>query len=177
MKFLRRLTLLIVVSLAALAASSLLLEESYAGFGKDVFVDIPKGSSAVAMSRMLDDAGVVRSRWLFVLARALRPRAKLQAGEYLFSKPAWLRENIIQICAQSQLAVLVIKALAARQVAMRFGPRQVRSDAVVQAAASPLVVVLLASGVHVVNVDGVFVRRGQLLGPEFDHVQEAVAGL
>lgn len=88
MKFLRRLTLLIVVSLAGAALVTLLLEESYAGFGNDVFVDIPKGSSAVAMSRMLADAGVVRSRWLFVLARALRPRAKLQAGEYLFSKPA-----------------------------------------------------------------------------------------
>jgi UPF0755 protein len=88
MKVLRRLTLLVVVSLAGITLVALLLKESYAGFGKDVFVDIPKGSSAVTMGRLLAQDGVVRNRWLFVLARALRPRAKLQAGEYLFSKPA-----------------------------------------------------------------------------------------
>jgi UPF0755 protein len=88
MRFFRRLLLLLVLILAGAGAALFLLEEDYAGFTKEVFVDIPKGCGALAMGRLLADAGVVRSRWLFLLERALRPRTKLQAGEYLFSAPS-----------------------------------------------------------------------------------------
>jgi UPF0755 protein len=40
------------------------------------------------MSEMLQQTGVIQSSWQFQLARAINPRAKLQAGEYRFSEPA-----------------------------------------------------------------------------------------
>ncbi|MBI1786155.1 MAG: endolytic transglycosylase MltG [Acidobacteria bacterium] len=52
------------------------------------FVDIPKGASTPEIAVRLGAAGVVRQSWLFLAARALRPRAKLQAGEYRFASPA-----------------------------------------------------------------------------------------
>ena len=64
------------------------IEAPYAGFGGEVFVDIPKGAGTAAISRLLADAGVVRYGWEFLLVRAIHPRAKLMAGEYLFRKPA-----------------------------------------------------------------------------------------
>jgi len=82
--------------LAAVAAPAALaaglgvhsLSWTYAGFGTDVFVDIPKGTATRAVARKLAEAGVVRYRWQFLLARALRPHARIQAGEYLFRRPA-----------------------------------------------------------------------------------------
>lgn len=88
MKSIRFLILSLLLGMAGFGAAAVLLDRDYAGFEKQVFVDIPKGAGTLAASRMLAEAGVVRSRWLFVLARALRPRVKLQAGEYLFSNPA-----------------------------------------------------------------------------------------
>jgi UPF0755 protein len=40
------------------------------------------------MARMLAEAGVVRGRWDFLLARAVLRGRKLQAGEYRFERPA-----------------------------------------------------------------------------------------
>jgi UPF0755 protein len=82
----RRLTA--AVALAA-AGGAWLLWSPHRGFGAEpVLVDIPRGAPTRAVARMLEDRGVVRSRWLVMAARALRPRAVLQAGEYLFDKPA-----------------------------------------------------------------------------------------
>ncbi len=77
-----------VFLLAVLAAGGLaiLLATPYAGFGEEVFVDIPKGTGTLGMGVKLEQAGVVRSQWLFVAARALRPGAKLKAGEYQFNR-------------------------------------------------------------------------------------------
>ncbi len=69
----------------------------YRGFSTPVFVDIPRGSSTRGIARRLAQAGVVRFGWQFVLARALRPRAVLQAGEYQFknaASPAELLDRI-----------------------------------------------------------------------------------
>jgi UPF0755 protein len=44
------------------------------------------------MARQLADAGVVRSPWLFILTRAFKPSAKLQAGEYRFAEAASVRD-------------------------------------------------------------------------------------
>jgi UPF0755 protein len=64
------------------------LSWKYAGFPSEVFVDIPKGTGTRAVAGKLVASGVVRYRWQWLLARALRPRAKLQAGEYLFRRAA-----------------------------------------------------------------------------------------
>ncbi|HWR52433.1 MAG TPA: endolytic transglycosylase MltG [Bryobacteraceae bacterium] len=80
--------LFVVFLLAALAAAGLaiLLATPYSGFGNPVFVDIPKGTGTLGMGRKLQDAGVVRSQWLFLAARALRPSSSLKAGEYRFDR-------------------------------------------------------------------------------------------
>lgn len=62
--------------------------QPYRGFQSEVYLDFPRGTSTRAMARELARAGVIRYQWQFLLARALRPRTKLQAGEYLFQHPA-----------------------------------------------------------------------------------------
>lgn len=74
-----------LVSLWLLASS---VTSRYAGFQHEVFVDIPKGTSLRGVAARLAQAGVTPSRWQFLLVRALRPAARLKAGEYLFQKPA-----------------------------------------------------------------------------------------
>jgi len=72
----------------AAAASVFSLGAPYRGFAADVFVDIPVGTRSAGVADMLAEAGVLRSRWEFLAVRALRPKAKLQAGEYLFREAA-----------------------------------------------------------------------------------------
>ncbi len=58
------------------------------GFSGETFVDIPKGTGTRGIARMLADAGVIQHPVQFLLVRALRPNARLKAGEYRFDKPA-----------------------------------------------------------------------------------------
>ncbi len=60
----------------------------YQGFGQPPFVEIEKGMPTRAIAAKLEEVGVVRYSWQFLLVRALRPSVKLQAGEYRFDKPA-----------------------------------------------------------------------------------------
>ncbi|MGD0015851.1 MAG: endolytic transglycosylase MltG, partial [Bryobacteraceae bacterium] len=60
----------------------------YAAFRQPVYVDIPRGAGSRGIAALLERNGVIRYRWQFLLARALRPRVTLQAGEYLFEQPA-----------------------------------------------------------------------------------------
>jgi UPF0755 protein len=60
----------------------------YAGFRGETFVDIAKGSGSRSIARQLKQARVIRFESQFLAARLLRPRARLQAGEYRFSRPA-----------------------------------------------------------------------------------------
>ena len=60
----------------------------YQGFQGETFVDIPHGASTATMAGMLAEAGVVRSRWDFLLARLLKRGRVLKAGEYRFTHPA-----------------------------------------------------------------------------------------
>lgn len=57
----------------------------YQGFSGEIFVQVPRGASSASIARMLEDAGVIRYWWAFLLERALRPSSKLQAGEYRFA--------------------------------------------------------------------------------------------
>lgn len=78
------------VLLAALAGGFAVvrLNSPYQGFQGETFVDIPRGSSSAAISRMLVSAGVVSSRWDFLLARIAQRGRVLKAGEYRFIRPA-----------------------------------------------------------------------------------------
>ena len=64
------------------------LSRPYQGFQGQTFVDIPRGASTFTMAGMLAQAGVVRSRWDFLLARLVKRGRVLQAGEYRFDHPA-----------------------------------------------------------------------------------------
>jgi UPF0755 protein len=79
--------LLIAVILLIFVAAGLAyvsLETAYRGFGAPVIVDFPKGTSSQAMADQLAQSGVIRYSWQFLMARALHPGKKLQAGEYRF---------------------------------------------------------------------------------------------
>jgi UPF0755 protein len=74
--------------MGALAYIGIDLNTAYAGFNREAFVELPKGTSARQMAELLRSAGVIRRSWAFLMARALRRGATLQAGEYRFSQPA-----------------------------------------------------------------------------------------
>ncbi len=80
--------LLLVLPLAAAAYLAWAMRSPFAGFGQETFVDIPKGSSAPRIAAALRHAGVIRSEWAFLAARAIARGRKLQAGEYRFTRPA-----------------------------------------------------------------------------------------
>ncbi len=70
------------------------LSISYQGFQGQTFVDFPHGTTTSDMADELAKAGVVRSRWDFLLARLMNRGRILQAGEYRFDRPATPTEII-----------------------------------------------------------------------------------
>jgi UPF0755 protein len=85
----KRVFLLLLLLLAGCAGYVVYsVSAPYAGFDKEVFVDIPSGTSTRGIARLLLENGVIRSEWTFLAARAVQSRSKLQAGEYRFSQPA-----------------------------------------------------------------------------------------
>jgi UPF0755 protein len=81
--------LFLVVVLAGGAAAWLVLTPY--GPQTATLVDVPPGSSVTAIGRLLESAGVVRSRYAFDLVRWVRHR-RLQAGVYEFDHPAPVTE-------------------------------------------------------------------------------------
>jgi UPF0755 protein len=73
---------------AAAAAGWTVLVRPYAGFAGERFVVVERGATSRSIARQLAAAGVIRSEWYFLGARALRPKAVLQAGEYRFAAAA-----------------------------------------------------------------------------------------
>ena len=61
-------------------------------YTEERIVEIPKGTGTRQIAALLADKGIISSSWQFLAARALRPGALLQAGEYAFSKPASVRD-------------------------------------------------------------------------------------
>ncbi len=88
MRALRLVLLLLAVAAAAAGYLFYRLASPYQGFQKEVFVDLPHGTTTDAIADRLASAGVVRSRWDFLLARAAHRGGTLQAGEYRFAAPA-----------------------------------------------------------------------------------------
>jgi UPF0755 protein len=84
----RRLALILLCLLGAVAYVGINLNTPFSGFNREVFVDLPKGTSARQMADMLREAGVIRHSWTFLVGRALRRGATLQAGEYHFTQAA-----------------------------------------------------------------------------------------
>ncbi|MEO8657413.1 MAG: endolytic transglycosylase MltG [Bryobacteraceae bacterium] len=86
----RRVNVLLLMVLTVFAAGGiawLTLFEMHGPASGRVLVDVPRGASTRRIGELLAEAGVLRSRWQFVAVRLLRPRTRLQAGEYAFSKP------------------------------------------------------------------------------------------
>ena len=50
-------------------------------------IQIERGATSREIAEALEEAGVIRSRWLFLAVRGLRPRTVLMAGEYRFWRP------------------------------------------------------------------------------------------
>ena len=64
------------------------LNEPYQGFSRPVIVEFPRGASTREMASALAHNGVIQHSWLFLAARVLHRRDRLQAGEYRFEKSA-----------------------------------------------------------------------------------------
>ena len=75
---------LAVILVAGFAAYR--LAAPYRGFRQDTFIDIPRGERASGIADRLARAGVIRSRWDFLLARIAERGRVLEAGEYRFQK-------------------------------------------------------------------------------------------
>ena len=97
MKFLRRLGLLILLGVVAGGYAVYRIAQSYSGFQGPTFVEFPRGTGTSAMADELARAGVVRSRWDFLLARAASRSRVLQAGEYKFDRAASAMEVVGRI--------------------------------------------------------------------------------
>ena len=88
----RILAILAILLLAVCAAAAFSFYQPYARFGRNTFVQLDRGSGTVEIGRTLAQAGVVRYAWQFWTERALNPSAKIQAGEYQFTRPATAAE-------------------------------------------------------------------------------------
>ncbi|HTS64580.1 MAG TPA: endolytic transglycosylase MltG [Candidatus Acidoferrales bacterium] len=84
----RRLGFLGLLALAAGAYAVYRVDQKYQGFQGDMFIEVPRGTGTGAIADELAAAGVVRSRWDFLLARTIDREGVLQAGEYRFNRPA-----------------------------------------------------------------------------------------
>jgi UPF0755 protein len=90
---LRTIGLLAIIAVLAVLLVVGGLYVPYRGFHGELFLDFPKGTSTQQMAQQLAKAGVIRYSWQFLVARALRSGATLQAGEYRFKDMA----NVTQV--------------------------------------------------------------------------------
>jgi UPF0755 protein len=83
----RILLILVAVALAAGGGVAYLCLTPYGAYSNPVFVEVEHGAPTAAVASVLEEQGVVRSRYLFLLLRLAQPHARLQAGEYRFTEP------------------------------------------------------------------------------------------
>ncbi len=88
-RFLLRLLIIAIIVAAALLAYGLLWP---AGPTQEKLVRLMPGSSARHIAGELENAGIIRSRYAFLVLHYLHGRAPLKAGEYAFDHPARVRE-------------------------------------------------------------------------------------
>jgi len=87
-KLFRVIAVLFVLAVVGAGFVGYRLSRSYRGFSDNVFLEFPRGTSAEGIANMLEQNGVVRSRWDFLLARVIERGRTLQAGEYRFNSAA-----------------------------------------------------------------------------------------
>ena len=88
MSFLRPFGCLVLAGVAAGGFAIYRLERPYQGFRGETFVEFPRGAGTTGIADALANAGVVRSRWDFLLARIASRKSILQAGEYRIARAA-----------------------------------------------------------------------------------------
>src|ERR1035441_314215 len=88
MSFLRPFGCVVLAGVAAGGFAIYRLERPYRGFRGETFVEFPRGAGTTGIADALANAGVVRSRWDFLLARIASRKSVLQAGEYRFDRAA-----------------------------------------------------------------------------------------
>ena len=84
MRFAAAILLLLV---AALCGAAFLVYAPVTPPAAEVFVDLPAGTGSAGMAQKLQQAGVIRSRYGFLLLRVWKA-GSLKAGEYRFAGPA-----------------------------------------------------------------------------------------
>jgi UPF0755 protein len=97
MSWLRSLGFLVLVGLAAGGFAVYRMEQPYQGFRGETFVEFPRGTGTSGIADALVKAGVVRSRWDFLLAHVASRIRVLQAGEYRFDRAASPMEVVRRI--------------------------------------------------------------------------------
>jgi UPF0755 protein len=88
MKWTRRFGCLTLGAALVVGFAAYRLAMPYQGFQGETFVEFPRGTSTETMAAELAKAGVLRSRWDFLAARAVQRDRVLQAGEYRFDRAA-----------------------------------------------------------------------------------------
>ena len=140
MKWLRRLGCLGLLLALAGGYGIYRVAAPYQGFNQETFIEFPRGTTTEDMAAMLAKAGVVRSQWDFLLARALQPGRVLQAGEYRFAQPA----SALQVVSRLAHGDVFYYAFVAPEGKNMFDLAQVATqlglfsgDAFLQAARNP----------------------------------------
>ncbi|HLJ45481.1 MAG TPA: endolytic transglycosylase MltG [Bryobacteraceae bacterium] len=64
------------------------IEQPYRAFEGVTFIELERGTGTRGIAQQLAGKGVIRYPWQFLIVRALRSHAALQAGEYRFDRPA-----------------------------------------------------------------------------------------
>ena len=88
MKPARKFGCLVLLIVLAGGFAAFRLMAPYQGFQGEAFVEFPRGTPTETMGTLLAKAGVLRSRWDFLAARAVQRGRVLQAGEYRFDHAA-----------------------------------------------------------------------------------------
>lgn len=83
---------LAIVLLTAAGAFSIVFTPPHRSFDESVIINIELGMSSIEIAKALEQRGVIQSKWLFLIVRALSPQTILMAGEYRFTRPMTTRE-------------------------------------------------------------------------------------
>jgi len=90
----RPLLILLIVLAGAAGWLAYALYTPYQRFPKEgAFVEVPRGATTRSIARLLEQNGVVRSRWAFEVLARWKSRRPLQAGEYHFDR----QRNVVEV--------------------------------------------------------------------------------
>lgn len=86
----RSFVVLCLVALLCVGVGGFLVWKSltpYQGYSNEVFLEFERGTTTKQLAEMLENKGIIRFRYLFLIWRAMHPKTALQAGEYHFDRP------------------------------------------------------------------------------------------